>query len=105
MLSVPPPYLPSLPLARSLAPPLRKAGHPPPPSSSDIAKHIPLLAAYGASTFNRTCSRRTFEEKGRSMQTEDMIPNIGKVFEEVFGGEDVRHGGEARRDDTKKSGL
>jgi hypothetical protein len=25
------------------------------------------------------------------MQTEDMVPNIHKVFEEVFGSEDVRN--------------
>lgn len=68
----------------------RDAGHPPPSKESDLGKHIALLAAYGGSTFNRTCSRRTFEEKGRSMQTEDMVPNIHKVFEEVFGEEGVR---------------
>ncbi|KAJ9114683.1 hypothetical protein QFC22_005559 [Naganishia vaughanmartiniae] len=66
------------------------AGHPAPSKESELGKHIALLAAYGGSTFNRTCSRRTFEDKGRSMQTEDMIPNIHKVFEEVFGNEGVR---------------
>lgn len=55
------------------------------PASPEIAKHITLLAAYGASSFTRTCSRRTFEKHGRSMQTEDMLANIGEVFEEVFG--------------------
>lgn len=69
-----------------------RAGRPPPTDADDLAPHIPLLAAYGASTFNRTCSRRTFERKGRSMQTEDMVPNIHEVFEEVFGGEEVRSG-------------
>ncbi|TIB71676.1 hypothetical protein E3Q23_00398 [Wallemia mellicola] len=37
---------------------------------------IPLYAAYGASTFTRECSRLTFEEKGRSMITQDMLKNL-----------------------------
>lgn len=62
----------------------RKAGHPP-PSSEEFAKHIPLLAAYGASTFNRTVSRRGFEKRGRSMLTGDLVDLVGPVFEELFG--------------------
>lgn len=75
-----------------------RAGRPPPEDSEDLAPHIPLLAAYGASTFNRTCSRRTFEAKGRSMVTEDMIERVGGVFEEVFN-ED------SRSEDEQKSAL
>jgi hypothetical protein len=67
-----------------------EAGHPAPSKDSHIGEHLALLAAYGGSTFNRTCSRRTFELKGRSMQTQDMLPLINDVFVEVFGGEDVR---------------
>lgn len=62
----------------------KHAGHPP-PTSKEFAKHIPLLAAYGASTFNRTVSRRGFEKKGRSMLTGDLVDLVGPVFEELFG--------------------
>lgn len=68
----------------------RKAGHPPPPKDSHIEQHLALLAAYGGSTFNRTCSRKTFEHKGRSMQTEDMLAFVPEVFTDVFGGEETR---------------
>jgi ATP-dependent NAD(P)H-hydrate dehydratase len=44
-----------------------------------------LLAAYGASTFNRTVSRRGWEKKGRSMITHDLVDLVGPVYEEVFG--------------------
>lgn len=61
----------------------RHAGHPPP--SEAVSKNIPLLAAYGASTFNRTVSLRGFEKKGRSMLTGDLVDLVGPVFEELFG--------------------
>ncbi|KAK4683608.1 ATP-dependent NAD(P)H-hydrate dehydratase, partial [Tremellales sp. Uapishka_1] len=57
----------------------------PPPSSKGIAENIPLLAAYGASTFNRTCSKRGWEKKGRSMVTHDLVDLVGPVYDEVFG--------------------
>lgn len=56
----------------------------PPPSSEAIAKNIPLLAAYAASTFNRTVSKRGWEQKGRSMVTGDLIDLVGPVYEELF---------------------
>jgi ATP-dependent NAD(P)H-hydrate dehydratase len=56
-----------------------------PPPSKEIADNIPLLAAYGASTFNRTVSKRGFEKKGRSMVTHDLVELVGPVYEEVFG--------------------
>ncbi|WWC89158.1 ATP-dependent (S)-NAD(P)H-hydrate dehydratase [Kwoniella dendrophila CBS 6074] len=59
-------------------------GHPP-PKDKGIAENIPLLAAYGASTFNRTVSKRGFEQKGRSMVTGDLVDLVGPVFEELFG--------------------
>ena len=73
-----------------ISPRVRHAGHHAPSKDSHIGEHLALLAAYGGSTFNRTCSRRTFEAKGRSMQTQDMLPLIAEVFVEVFGGEEVR---------------
>jgi len=59
-------------------------GHPPPGSKS-IAENIPLLAAYGASTFNRTLSRRGWEKQKRSMVTGDLLDLVGPVYEELFG--------------------
>nr|ODO01223.1 ATP-dependent (S)-NAD(P)H-hydrate dehydratase [Cryptococcus depauperatus CBS 7855] len=59
-------------------------GHPPPENKS-IADNVPLIAAYGASTFNRTISKHGFAKKGRSMVTGDLVEMIGSVYEEVFG--------------------
>ncbi|WVR06911.1 ATP-dependent (S)-NAD(P)H-hydrate dehydratase [Kwoniella sp. DSM 27419] len=59
-------------------------GHPPPKDKA-IAENIPLLAAYGASTFNRTVSKRGFQKKGRSMVTGDLVDLVGPVYEELFG--------------------
>ncbi|EIW70485.1 hypothetical protein TREMEDRAFT_29037 [Tremella mesenterica DSM 1558] len=59
-------------------------GHPP-PKSKGIADNIPLLAAYGASTFNRTVSMRGWQAKGRSMVTGDLVELVGPVYEELFG--------------------
>lgn len=64
--------------------PNSEVGHPPPPSKG-IAENLPLLAAYGASTFNRTVSKRGFAEKKRSMVTADLVNLVGPVYEELFG--------------------
>ncbi|WWD17128.1 ATP-dependent (S)-NAD(P)H-hydrate dehydratase [Kwoniella shandongensis] len=64
-------------------------GHPP-PTDKAIAENIPLLAAYGASTFNRTASKRGFEKKGRSMVTGDLVDMVGDVYTEVFGKPDIK---------------
>jgi len=45
---------------------------------------IPLLAAVGGSMVTRTASRRAFSKEGRSVVTQDMIPEIGKSFQEIF---------------------
>lgn len=47
---------------------------------------IPLLAAVGGSMVTRTASRRAFSKEGRSVVTQDMIPEIGNSFQEVFEG-------------------
>jgi len=52
------------------------------------ASRIPLLAAIGGSLVTRTASRRAFSKEGRSVVTQDMIPEIGKSFQEVFEGYD-----------------
>jgi ATP-dependent NAD(P)H-hydrate dehydratase len=50
---------------------------------------MPLLAAVAGSMVTRTASRRAFSKEGRAVVTEDMIPEVGRAFAEVFG-EDVR---------------
>jgi ATP-dependent NAD(P)H-hydrate dehydratase len=50
-----------------------------------LTPHVALLAAYGASAFNRTVSRRGFEAKGRSMVTHDLVDLVGPVYEDMFG--------------------
>jgi ATP-dependent NAD(P)H-hydrate dehydratase len=75
---------------------IREVGHPA-PNNKELAANIPLLAAYGASTFNRTVSKRGFEKKGRSMVTGDLVEMVGEVYEEVFG--------KAKQDDGTGSKL
>jgi ATP-dependent NAD(P)H-hydrate dehydratase len=50
---------------------------------------MPLLAAIAGSMVTRTASRRAFSREGRGVVTEDMIPEVGRAFAEVFG-EDVQ---------------
>ena len=45
---------------------------------------LPLLAALGGSMVTRTASRQAFFKEGRSVVTQDMIPEIGKAFTTVF---------------------
>jgi len=51
---------------------------------------IPLLAAVGGSMVTRTASRRAFARYGRGLVTEDILPDIGGAFAEVFGEEPGR---------------
>ncbi|KAJ6515034.1 Ribokinase-like protein [Mycena vitilis] len=51
------------------------------------ASRFPLLASVGASMVTRTSSRRAFHKEGRGVVTQDMLPEIGKGFAEVFGEE------------------
>lgn len=55
------------------------------PPDSSLTPHVALLAAYGASTFNRALSRRGFSDKGRSMVTHDLLELIQPVYDELFG--------------------
>ncbi|PPQ67856.1 hypothetical protein CVT25_010295 [Psilocybe cyanescens] len=48
------------------------------------ASRIPLLAAVGGSMVTRTASRIAFAKNGRSLVTEDMLPEIGNAFTQVF---------------------
>ncbi|KAH8077874.1 Ribokinase-like protein [Cristinia sonorae] len=49
------------------------------------SSRIPLLAATGGSILTRTASKRAFAKQGRSVVTEDMIPEIGSAFSAIFG--------------------
>lgn len=49
------------------------------------ASRVPLLAAVGGSMVTRVASRRAFFKEGRGVVTQDMIPEIGRSFVEVFG--------------------
>ncbi|TFK64095.1 Ribokinase-like protein [Pluteus cervinus] len=53
--------------------------------NSVATSRMPLLAAIGGSMVTRTASRRAFAKEGRSVVTQDMIPEIGRAFGEVFG--------------------
>lgn len=57
-------------------------GHPP---DDELAPHVALLAAYGASAFNRTVSARGFAKMGRSLVTHDLVDLVGPVYEDMFG--------------------
>ncbi|TFK39844.1 H-hydrate dehydratase [Crucibulum laeve] len=46
---------------------------------------IPIIAAVGGSMVTRTASRRAFSKEGRSVVTQDMLPEIGRAFSEMFG--------------------
>jgi len=51
------------------------------------ASRIPLLAATGGCMVTRTASRRAFAKEGRGVVTQDMLPEIGGAFSELFGAE------------------
>jgi ATP-dependent NAD(P)H-hydrate dehydratase len=58
------------------------------PSSDEdqaVAQHVALLAAYGASAFNRTVSRTGWERRKRAMVTHDLVDIVGEVYEDMFG--------------------
>ncbi|KAG9309023.1 carbohydrate kinase-domain-containing protein [Chiua virens] len=50
---------------------------------------LPILAAIGGSMVTRASSRRAFLVEGRAVVTEDMIPQLGKAFAEIFDGKKV----------------
>lgn len=59
------------------------------------ASCLPLLAAVGGSMVTRTSSRIAFQLQGRGLVTQDMLPQLGKSFSEVFG-EDLWAGDKGR---------
>ncbi|KAF8982849.1 hypothetical protein BGZ46_000485 [Entomortierella lignicola] len=44
------------------------------------SEEVPLVACFGACVLNRECSRVAYEKYGRSVQSSDVIQEIGKVF-------------------------
>lgn len=66
--------------------------HPDLPATSEQAKgetvaedRLLLLAGYGASLTARTCSRRAFARKKRAMLADDLLPEVGEAYEELWG--------------------
>ncbi|KAG6811643.1 hypothetical protein H0H92_006458 [Tricholoma furcatifolium] len=55
------------------------------------ASRMPLLAAIGGSLVTRTASKRAFDKEGRGVVTQDMLPEIGRAFGQVFGEEAQGH--------------
>lgn len=51
------------------------------------SSRIPLLAATAGSMVTRTASKHAFAKQGRGVVTQDMLPEVGKAFVEVFGNE------------------
>ncbi|EXX70858.1 NADHX dehydratase [Rhizophagus irregularis DAOM 197198w] len=45
---------------------------------------VPMLASYAACTLTRECSRSAFKKFGRSVQTSDMINEIGPSFKKLY---------------------
>ncbi|SOV09182.1 ATP-dependent (S)-NAD(P)H-hydrate dehydratase [Ustilago sp. UG-2017a] len=46
---------------------------------------LPLLAGYGAALTARTCSRLAFARKKRAMLADDLLPEVGNAYEELWG--------------------
>lgn len=44
-----------------------------------------MLAAYGACTITRYCSRTAFRDKGRGMMATDLVNRVGRAYQELFG--------------------
>jgi ATP-dependent NAD(P)H-hydrate dehydratase len=53
-------------------------------SRTDLASNLPYLCGYGASRLVREAGLLTYQQKGRSMITGDIIENIGITFAEIF---------------------
>lgn len=44
-----------------------------------------LLAAYGACTVTRYCSKTAFKNKGRGMMATDLVASVGQAYADIFG--------------------
>lgn len=58
------------------------------PEHSDhsvVPSRIPILAAAGGCMVTRTASRFGFKKQGRALVTQDLIPELGNAFADIFG--------------------
>ena len=63
-----------------------EATHAGAPEASTIeSKRLLLLAAYGASTTTRLCSKQAFAKHGRALLADDLLPEVGPAYEQLFG--------------------
>ena len=53
------------------------------PPREDVQRLL-MLAAYGAATITRHASRLAYENRGRSMLADDLIPFVGEAYENLF---------------------
>jgi len=58
---------------------------------SIVTSRIPILASVGGCMITRTASRISFKKMGRALVTQDMIPELGAAFSELFG-DDAQYG-------------
>lgn len=59
------------------------AGAPPPETIPE--ERLLLLAAYGAAETARKCSFEAFKKKGRAMMADDLLPEVGIAYADLFG--------------------
>lgn len=53
-------------------------------NGSIVTSRIPTLAAAGGCMVTRTASRFAFQKQGRALVTQDMIPELGEAFCDIF---------------------
>ena len=56
-------------------------------NGSIATSRIPTLAAAGGCMVTRTASLFAFRKQGRALVTQDMIPELGEAFRDIFGGD------------------
>ena len=54
-------------------------------NNSIVTSRIPILAAVGGCMVTRTASLFAFRKQGRALVTQDMIPELGNAFCDIFG--------------------
>jgi len=51
---------------------------------------LAALAAYGAASITRTCSRLAYQKKGRGLQASDLSLEVPTAFNLLFGDDDSK---------------
>jgi ATP-dependent NAD(P)H-hydrate dehydratase len=54
-------------------------------NGSIVTSRIPILAAAGGCMVTRTASLFAFRKQGRALITQDIIPELGEAFCDIFG--------------------